>query len=39
MFRGQNYGWSPEYLEEYLKKVQQSEPRQDFDDRNAIYAM
>ena len=39
MFRGGNYGWDPEYMEEYLKKTPPSEPREDFDDRNAIYAM
>ncbi|KAM0277355.1 hypothetical protein ACHAQH_005871 [Verticillium albo-atrum] len=39
MFRGQHYGWTPEYMEQYLKEVDQSEPQEDFDDRNAIYAM
>lgn len=39
MFRGQYYGWGQEYMQEYLKEVQPSEPRQVFDDRNALYAM
>ncbi|KAM0327183.1 hypothetical protein ACHAQA_006315 [Verticillium albo-atrum] len=39
MFRGQHYGWTPEYMEQYLKEIDQSEPQEDFDDRNAIYAM
>ncbi|KAH8903046.1 hypothetical protein BR93DRAFT_931480 [Coniochaeta sp. PMI_546] len=38
-FRGEGYGWSNEYIEEYVKQVQPSEPREDFDDRNALYAM
>jgi protein-ribulosamine 3-kinase len=39
MFRGPRYGWSDEYMEEYLKEMQPSEPKEDFDDRNAMYAM
>ena len=39
MFRGQHYGWSAEYMQEYLREVPPSEPQEDFDDRNAIYAM
>lgn len=39
MFREQHYGWSPEYIQEYLKEVQPSEPREDFDDRISLYAM
>lgn len=39
MFTGQNYGWGPEYMEEYLRQVPPSKPREDFDDRNTIYAM
>ena len=39
MFREQQYGWGPEYLQEYLDEIPPSEPREDFDDRNAIYAM
>ena len=39
MFRSERYGWSPEHMQEYVKEMQPSEPHQDFDDRNAIYAM
>jgi len=38
-FRTEAYGWSKEYIEEYVKLVQPSEPQEDFDDRNALYAM
>ncbi|OIW25312.1 hypothetical protein CONLIGDRAFT_673422 [Coniochaeta ligniaria NRRL 30616] len=38
-FRGERSGWSYEYIEEYVKLVQPSEPREDFDDRNALYVM
>lgn len=39
MFRGPNYGWGREFMEEYLKEIPPSEPQEDFDDRNALYAL
>ncbi|KAK4214682.1 Fructosamine kinase-domain-containing protein [Rhypophila decipiens] len=39
MFHHPRYGWGPEYLQAYIDLMPASEPKDDFEDRVALYAM